>query len=190
MPHRGVPAAPVVPPSRGRDGGPTLVGSLSLPETPERMASRGPEEETCAMEPPETHYAMSGDVHVAYQVLGAGPLDLVYAPALTHHVELAWENPPLAKFLRRLSSLAAYSFSTSAEPACPTASSASRRSRRGWTTFARSWTQRTASAPCSSAITTAEPWLRCLRPPIPSGRLLSFSFTLCRALHAAQNFPG
>jgi pimeloyl-ACP methyl ester carboxylesterase len=57
------------------------------------------------MEPPETHYAQSGDVNIAYQVLGEGPLDLVYIPGLTHHVELVWENPLQAKLLGRLASL-------------------------------------------------------------------------------------
>ena len=48
------------------------------------------------VEPPETRYAKSGDVHVAYQVVGEGALDLVYVPNAMHHVELNWENPPVA----------------------------------------------------------------------------------------------
>ncbi|HEX6712083.1 MAG TPA: adenylate/guanylate cyclase domain-containing protein [Thermoleophilaceae bacterium] len=55
---------------------------------------------------PETRYARSGDVSIAYQVLGDVPLDLVWIPSLTHHVELNWENPIVAQFLRRLASLA------------------------------------------------------------------------------------
>jgi class 3 adenylate cyclase/pimeloyl-ACP methyl ester carboxylesterase len=57
------------------------------------------------MEPPQTRYTRSGDVHIAYQVLGEGPLDLVYIPAFTHHVELIWEIPRQARYLRRLASL-------------------------------------------------------------------------------------
>jgi class 3 adenylate cyclase len=57
------------------------------------------------MELPETHYTRSGDVNIAYQVVGEGPLDLVYIPAWTHHVELIWELPRQAKFLRQLASL-------------------------------------------------------------------------------------
>ena len=49
----------------------------------------------------ETKYARSGDIHIAYQVLGRGPLDLVYVPGWVSHVELAWEEPTLARFLRR-----------------------------------------------------------------------------------------
>jgi pimeloyl-ACP methyl ester carboxylesterase len=56
------------------------------------------------MEPPETRYATSGDVHIAYQVVGEGPLDLVFVPSLTHHIELVWENPPQARFFERLAS--------------------------------------------------------------------------------------
>jgi class 3 adenylate cyclase len=58
------------------------------------------------VETPETRYAKSGDVHVAYQVAGGGPRDLVYIPNGPHHVELNWENPPVARFLERLASLA------------------------------------------------------------------------------------
>ena len=53
---------------------------------------------------PKTEYARSGDVHIAYQVVGQGPLDLVYVPGWVSHVELAWEEPTLARFLRRLAS--------------------------------------------------------------------------------------
>jgi pimeloyl-ACP methyl ester carboxylesterase len=52
----------------------------------------------------ETKYARSGDIHIAYQTLGRGPLDLVYVPGWVSHVELAWEEPTLAHFLRRLAS--------------------------------------------------------------------------------------
>jgi pimeloyl-ACP methyl ester carboxylesterase len=53
---------------------------------------------------PKTEYARSGDVHIAYQVVGQGPLDLVYVPGWVSHVEQAWEEPTLARFLRRLGS--------------------------------------------------------------------------------------
>jgi pimeloyl-ACP methyl ester carboxylesterase len=57
------------------------------------------------MEPLETHYTHSGDVNIAYQVIGDGPLDLVWISALTQHVELTWEIPAQARFFKRLSSL-------------------------------------------------------------------------------------
>ena len=53
---------------------------------------------------PETRYAKSGQVSIAYQVLGDGPTDLVMAPGFVSHVEVAWEEPNLARFLTRLAS--------------------------------------------------------------------------------------
>jgi class 3 adenylate cyclase/pimeloyl-ACP methyl ester carboxylesterase len=68
-------------------------------------ARSGTTRKTVAVQP-ETRYARSGDVSIAYQVLGDAPLDLVWIPSLTHHVELNWENPIVAQFLRRLASVA------------------------------------------------------------------------------------
>jgi len=42
---------------------------------------------------PKTQYAKSGDVHIAYQVIGDGPVDLVFIPGFVSHVEQAWESP-------------------------------------------------------------------------------------------------
>lgn len=53
---------------------------------------------------PETRYARSGPVNVAYQVLGEGPLDLVLVPGFVSHVEVAWEAPNFARFMSRLAS--------------------------------------------------------------------------------------
>jgi class 3 adenylate cyclase len=56
---------------------------------------------------PETHYAKADDgVHVAYQVFGQGPFDLVVIPGFISHVEWAWEDPALASFLHRLAAFA------------------------------------------------------------------------------------
>jgi class 3 adenylate cyclase len=57
------------------------------------------------MSSPETRYARSGDLSIAYQVVGEGPLDLVWIPSGAHHVELNWENPLVAGFLHRLASV-------------------------------------------------------------------------------------
>jgi pimeloyl-ACP methyl ester carboxylesterase len=51
-----------------------------------------------------TRYVKSSGVSIAYQVHGEGPLDLVFVPGFVSHVELLWEYPPLARFLRRLAS--------------------------------------------------------------------------------------
>jgi class 3 adenylate cyclase len=49
-------------------------------------------------------YAQSGDVSIAYQVTGDGPLDLLIAPGFTSHLEFDWEEPRHAAFLERLAS--------------------------------------------------------------------------------------
>jgi pimeloyl-ACP methyl ester carboxylesterase len=56
------------------------------------------------MSPPITRYARSGNVNIAYQVVGTGPLDLVFVPGWISHLELAWDDPPHARLLRRLAS--------------------------------------------------------------------------------------
>ncbi len=53
---------------------------------------------------PETRYARSGDVNIAYQVTGEGPFDLIHVPGFVSHVELAWQVPGMASFARRLGS--------------------------------------------------------------------------------------
>jgi pimeloyl-ACP methyl ester carboxylesterase len=53
---------------------------------------------------PDTKYAKSGDVHVAYQVSGDGPFDLVFVPGFVSHVEYQWEEPQAARFFERLGS--------------------------------------------------------------------------------------
>ena len=51
---------------------------------------------------PTTRYARNGDVNLAYQVHGDGPLDLIFVSAFISHVEHVWENPGFARFLTRL----------------------------------------------------------------------------------------
>jgi class 3 adenylate cyclase len=58
------------------------------------------------VEIPETHYARSGDVNIAYQVFGGGALDLVYVPGWVSHVDETWDDPEHAAMLRRLGSFA------------------------------------------------------------------------------------
>jgi pimeloyl-ACP methyl ester carboxylesterase len=52
----------------------------------------------------ETRYAKCGDLNVAYQAVGSGPIDLVYVPGWVSNIELMWEEPELARFLNRLAS--------------------------------------------------------------------------------------
>ena len=53
---------------------------------------------------PTTRYARSGDYSIAYQVIGDAGLDLVFVFGFVSHVEYAWEDPDLARFLERLAS--------------------------------------------------------------------------------------
>ena len=53
---------------------------------------------------PATKYALSGDINIAYQVIGQGPRDLVYVPGWVSNIEVMWEDPGLARFLNRLAS--------------------------------------------------------------------------------------
>lgn len=53
---------------------------------------------------PQVRYARSGSAHVAYQVVGDGPIDLVLVPGWVSNIDVFWEEPALARFLRRLAS--------------------------------------------------------------------------------------
>jgi pimeloyl-ACP methyl ester carboxylesterase len=55
---------------------------------------------------PETRYALSGDVNIAYQVMGDGPVDIIMVPGLVSHVEFTHELVGYTAFLRRLSTFA------------------------------------------------------------------------------------
>jgi pimeloyl-ACP methyl ester carboxylesterase len=55
---------------------------------------------------PTTRYAKSGDVHIAYQVFGDGPIDLVYTPGFVSHLENQWDQPDLARWFLRLARFA------------------------------------------------------------------------------------
>ena len=57
------------------------------------------------MEIPETRYTKTEDgVHIAYQVMGEGPIDFVYAAPWVTHLEYRWELPEYATYLRRIAS--------------------------------------------------------------------------------------
>jgi class 3 adenylate cyclase len=51
-----------------------------------------------------TRFARIGDVHLAYQVVGDGPVDILFVDTWVHHVEAVWDFPDFARFLRRLAS--------------------------------------------------------------------------------------
>lgn len=51
---------------------------------------------------PKTHYAKSGDVNIAYQISGQGPLDLVIVPGWISHLDMDWEDPTYPRYIKRL----------------------------------------------------------------------------------------
>lgn len=73
--------------------------SLSKPESTPRF-------ELPFDHPPETMYARSGDVNIAYQVIGEAPIDLVFVMGWVSHLEYFWREPSFARFLLRLASFA------------------------------------------------------------------------------------
>ena len=56
--------------------------------------------------PPETHYARSGGLSIAFQVFGDGPINLVFIPGFVSNLELTWDWPPLGAFYRAFTSFA------------------------------------------------------------------------------------
>jgi pimeloyl-ACP methyl ester carboxylesterase/DNA-binding winged helix-turn-helix (wHTH) protein len=54
---------------------------------------------------PAVHYARSGDVNIAYQVVGSGRIDLVFVMGWVSHLEYFWNEPSFARFLHRLASM-------------------------------------------------------------------------------------
>lgn len=52
---------------------------------------------------PETKYAPSDDIYIAYQVTGDGPVDLLWAPGTISHLDLDWDSPAKSQFIERLS---------------------------------------------------------------------------------------
>jgi len=55
---------------------------------------------------PRTQYAQSGNVNIAYQVFGTGPLDLVVTPGFVSNIDLMWDDPFMTRFFRRLATFA------------------------------------------------------------------------------------
>ena len=53
---------------------------------------------------PDTRYARSGELRIAYQVVGQGPIDLVFVMGFISNLDLVWDEPVLAGFLNRLAS--------------------------------------------------------------------------------------
>lgn len=90
---------------------------------------------------PETRYTQSGDVSIAYQVMGDGPIDLIMVPGFVSHIEYIHEVPGFTAFLRRLASFARVVTFDKEGRGCLTGWRARRRWKCAWTTCAPSWTR-------------------------------------------------
>ena len=73
-----------------------------LRQDPSLEADPGPAVPTATL--PVTRFTLVRQAHLAYQVVGSGPTDLVLVPGITGHLEVRWEEPSLAAFYRRLAS--------------------------------------------------------------------------------------
>ena len=83
-----------------------FVGSVEARDTTE-PAKQEPSSTTSAVEGrPTTRYARSGDVHVAYHLIGNGPVNLVLTPGFVSHIDNYWDEPNLANWLTRLGGFA------------------------------------------------------------------------------------
>src|ERR1044071_73863 len=99
-----------------QDGTP-LVGVYQGSEDPTQRLNRSTAETVILPTPPaadasqvakphpETRYAKSGNVNIAFQIVGEGPIDIVYVPGWVSHLEYAWESPLVASFYRRTSAV-------------------------------------------------------------------------------------
>ena len=96
---------------------------------------------------PGTRYAKSGDCHIAYQIVGKGPLDVVFIPGFVSHVGHGWDDPRLAHFYRRLASFARLILfdKRGTGMSDPVPVEQLRRSSNAWTKRERSWALRDRS---------------------------------------------
>src|SRR3989440_84086 len=94
------------------DGTPLVSAQLNAeeptrildPATAPTLWQPAPTASAARIERPQTRYAKSGEINIAYQVLGEGPIDIVYVPGWVTHLEYGWEAPLVASFYQRLAS--------------------------------------------------------------------------------------
>ena len=125
-----------------------------------------------ADEIPETRFATLGDDRIAYQVFGKGDVDLLYVSATGDPIELRWDWPAYASFLRRLGSLArVITFDRRGSGSSDQPSGQALASWEYWpTTRAQSWMRLRPSAQSSSDPPTAARSRSSLPRPIRAGR--------------------
>jgi pimeloyl-ACP methyl ester carboxylesterase len=87
-----------------QDGTPLDIQTTSEAETRVFTSSSAPTLSLPTGDRPETRYARSNHINIAYQVIGQGPIDIVYVPGWVSHLEYGWESPIVANFYRHLAS--------------------------------------------------------------------------------------
>ena len=78
------------------------VGLAPAPAASAAAAPLSPPAPVAVADLPTTRYARSGDVNIAYQVIGGGPIDLVFVMGWVSHLDYFWAEPSFARFLNRL----------------------------------------------------------------------------------------
>jgi hypothetical protein len=139
---------------------------------------------------PETRYAASGDVSIAYQVSGDGEFDLAIFPASVTNVEIAWEGEHSARHFDRLGAFSRLILFDKRGRGFRIGSPALRTSRRGWTMFARCWMPLGRSGRRFSVPRRAARSPSCLRRPIRSAPRRSFSMGRRRASRVGRAIRG
>ena len=86
---------------------------------------------------PETRYAQSDGVSIAYQTLGEGPVDLVVVPGWVSNLDVFWEEPGVDAFYRRLASFSRLILFDKRGTGLSDRVASCRRSKSAWTTCAR-----------------------------------------------------
>ena len=81
-----------------------FVADVSLSTGDTDSPRPAPVAETAGVTPGPVQYPRSGDVNIAYQVCGNGPVDLVFVMGWVSHLEYFWKEPSFARFLSRLAS--------------------------------------------------------------------------------------
>ena len=106
---------------------------------------------------PETRYARHGDLHIAYQVLGTGPTDILLLDQWFSHMDAQWDVAPLAAFRERLASFGRLIMfdKTGTGLSDPVPTARCRRSTSGWRTFPPSSMPSAPSRPRSSRTSAA-----------------------------------
>ena len=114
---------------------------------------------------PEIRYARNGDVSLAYQVSGQGPLDVVLVSGFVSHQEVMWDEPAAARLADRIDSFARLIRYDKREQGLSDRLGRPPTLEESMDDLRRSWTRRGPSEPRCSASPRAGRCASCSRPP-------------------------